>query len=459
MKNNRRFVGDEQEERELISEENPDSRKRLTQEALRVKYGKVNHRDLIQGNTMSGREIAKRDFGELVGRVNLDAPKEISPLLLMRSVQGHAHSGHCEFRGRRYPNFTIDDSVEANIDTLNSLLNGHSRRLTPYDIKSRCQEVIDDIQGCMDDIIAGKKVSRLVNSRGEPLAGANIFLEQRIDDNGQDPLDVVRGFYLGSCMDNYKWRKKVKEKYKLTMGGGVCCPVDVKKLELMGFDLGFLSESEFEKPEFSRVLEDLLAEGVVVFDRNVQSGDYSNGYVRMRMGQGISDDCAVINAGFMYNDNYARGVFLADAVDTWGTYVPVLFANGQDEIMGLKLKERAEKGEFDLELTEEEIIEFIYLSAINPDPQFSDKYPDSSQRYFLQKSEKGLSAVRSHFNFMRQLRKEIFSNQRYRKPNTPSMRLGFSRVNSRDFYCEVRGKIIQYLKENNFLDHGITRCN
>jgi hypothetical protein len=450
------YDNDSLEEIELITGEDYDrfsgGRDGLTREALALKYGFTTMDEAIESKRDSARDIARRDFEDLVKRVKLDATEKISPLLLVRTVQGHANSGHCEFKGKIFPNFTIDASVAANMNTLNSLLNGHGRRITHHGMKIRCQEVIDDIGEAMHNIIDGKKLPYLVNSKGEPLAGANIFLEDRIDDENQDPLDVVRGFYLGSCMDNYEWRKKVQERDKFIMGGGICCPVNVRKLEERGFDLGYLSENEFEKPEFSDILDNFLRENIVVLDRNVESKKgFVNGYVRMKKGQGISDDCAIINAGFLYNKNVARGVFLADAVDTWGTFVPVLYARGHDEIMGEEIKKRADREDFDLRLSEENIIDFISLSAINPDPRFSEKYPDSSQRYFLQKGTKGLSAVRSHFSFIEQLKKEIDSNVRYRKPETPKISLGFQRVSSREFYCEIRTRIIHYLKENGFL--------
>ena len=54
-------------------------------------------------------DLIARDFRELDALETLRTTWDNERLILMQSVQGHAHEGHCTFAGRRFPNTTIDD--------------------------------------------------------------------------------------------------------------------------------------------------------------------------------------------------------------------------------------------------------------------------------------------------------------------------------------------------------------
>ena len=54
-------------------------------------------------------EFIRQDFKALNSLETLRTTWPIEQLILIQSVQGHAHEGHALFAGRRFPNTTMDD--------------------------------------------------------------------------------------------------------------------------------------------------------------------------------------------------------------------------------------------------------------------------------------------------------------------------------------------------------------
>ena len=53
--------------------------------------------------------ILREDFLALDAKTTLRCSHDVEQLILMQSIEGHAHEGHGLFYGRKYPNTTIDD--------------------------------------------------------------------------------------------------------------------------------------------------------------------------------------------------------------------------------------------------------------------------------------------------------------------------------------------------------------
>src|SRR3990172_11318162 len=62
---------------------------------------------------LAPEELIREDFRRLNETTTLRTSQLVEDLILMRSIEGHAHEGHGAFRGRRFPNMTMDDTVEA----------------------------------------------------------------------------------------------------------------------------------------------------------------------------------------------------------------------------------------------------------------------------------------------------------------------------------------------------------
>ena len=88
------------------------------------------------------REIIQQDFKLLDTRETLRTTWENEELILIQSVEGHAHEGHGAFRGHRFPNTDIDDICLA-------------LRLHPEAIKAARQQLIDEIVDYVERTIHG----------------------------------------------------------------------------------------------------------------------------------------------------------------------------------------------------------------------------------------------------------------------------------------------------------------
>ena len=83
-------------------------------------------------------------------------------MLLIQSVEGHAHEGHGAFNGRRYPNTTLDHITRA-------------LRLDPNVIKAERQALIIDVFDYVDRALAGDSPPTLVTENGTPLFGISFL--------------------------------------------------------------------------------------------------------------------------------------------------------------------------------------------------------------------------------------------------------------------------------------------
>jgi len=363
------------------------------------------------------KELVVADFYDLLDTVPLRTDETNRKLLLMQTIQGHSNMADGKFRTHeekaeciKYPNVVIDDIA---------LILAKDKRLgmTPAQVKKKRLDNIMEIKDLMMRIIKGERISRLETAKGEPLLGIPFFKKIEIT----NPINVLTGFYLGSIMDNYTtWRKQVeKVPYNLKMGGGECVAVDMRKLNKEtldkilkddpseslamqlaprsneGFHLGVLAQEEWEDH-----IKLLTKYKVIKEKPKVKSTkDIRSAYVRYKKGKGVSDNAAIVMAGVLYGKKdkqdgieTALGVFLADAVDTFDKYLPVIHKYGLDECIGEEIKKSGK-----INLTRKDKLNFIFMSAIHP----KKKMPDCSQRYFLQiDNETGDTAIENHLTYI-----------------------------------------------------------
>lgn len=362
------------------------------------------------------KELANRDFDNMRKRVRLKTSPEIEELLLMQTVEGHAHEGDGAFRNkRRFREVTVEDVVYAlGYDT--------------EDIKQERQELIDEMKEFAARLISGESVKEYSNMDGMPLFGAEFLKGTNI----QDPAAVLIGIYLGSKMDRYAgWRQESEKKYNLKIGGGECIGVDRKLARQQGLKL----ESIAKTPHSEEEIAEMIKRGLLCFDVESSPAIVSS-YVRKARGKGTSDDLAVLLAGRLFGFDAAVGLYLTDAVDTWDKYVPFIFKNGQDEQLGEKIeksKNKIRKHIADFKLpSDDEVHKFISLIAeVNYENMIS-----SSQRYFLQVDPKsGLSPIESHLEYVK-------GNQ------VPEVHMGYfsSKLTNHQMYEQFENKYRQVYK-------------
>ncbi len=311
--------------------------------------------------------LLREDFAALDAHTVLRCSHDVEQLLLMQSVEGHAHEGHGRFYGRKYPNTTIDDVAR-------------SLRMDPTIVKAERQDLIDEIKDFVDRIIGDEEVRTASNSDGEPLLRCGVLRHIEVE-----PRGALQGLYAGGLRDDARVRNLANERYGVHMGYGECRLVDQRVLKSLGLDGYDLSQRghEHEIKQFERA-------GLFAEDGDP---DVAYMYVRLSEGPGASDDAAVVMAGKLWGLSAAVGCFLADAVDTLEKYVPK-YSDQDSDISGY-----IEANYPDLGMTVDDAVDLAYLCAVPRDKV--RKLPDSSLRHFLEIDRKSdQCALESHLAYV-----------------------------------------------------------
>lgn len=353
------------------------------------------------------REVIQQDFHNLKTSERLYTIPRIEDLIFMQSIEGRAHNGAGVFNKRFYVNTTIDDIVSAL---------GRS----PKVVKTKRQELIDEIVEFADSAIAEDPRDRLVTKSGRPLLGIPQFKERTVNYH-----DVLKGLYLGGLRDDPDIRKKTQGIYNIKIGYGKCYLVNTKVMEDMGLDGEMLAHQEHADK-----LSHYRTYGLIVDETKIKQSTARHVkylYIRHHVGPGQSDDGAMVASGLLYNVDVALGVFLADAIDTFEKYVPIY--RDQDKELAMLIKDNYKF----LDLDEKDVYELAYLAAIPEDR--IDEIPDSSLRYLLSvDQETGQSSFETHLNFIEG------------KPFLP-MAISYKRILITTLYDFVRDKLKSINKE------------
>ncbi|MCP4229761.1 MAG: CBS domain-containing protein [bacterium] len=342
------------------------------------------------------KDLIREDYNRLLKNETLNTTAEIERLILLQSIEGHAHNGHGAFRQQRLVDITTSDVVKAL---------GLDREV----IRAKRQALIDDIFRWAELALAGRQPDQLVNDGGKPLLGVPQLSEYKV--NGSD---ILKGLYIGGLRDDSDVRKSVEDKYGVEIGGGTCYLVDVARMKEMGLDAEKLAHTANADK-----IDDYRKDGLIVDipDDEVEEDNVKYLYIRDRLGRGHSDDMTVITAGVLYGRDVALGVWLADAIDTLEKYA-VRYSDQDGDVS------RLAAGASDYDSSWDEALERITLLAINPGN--NDFIPDSSLRYFLLiDKDTGRCGLLSHLDFIEGL------------PTIPIL-LSHSRIKNTDFYKYVR---------------------
>ncbi len=353
-------------------------------------------------------ELIQQDFRMLKTSERLYTIPRIEDLIFMQSIEGRAHNGSGSFNKRFYVNTTIDDIVSAL---------GRS----PKVIKTKRQELIDEIMEFAESAIADDPREKLVTRSGRPILGIPQFKERTVNYH-----DVLKGLYLGGLRDDPEIRKRTQAIYKIRIGYGKCYLINTRVMEEMGLDGEILAHQENEDR-----LSHYKSCGLIVDpEKKVKHSAAKHikyMYIRHHVGPGQSDDAAMVVSGLLYNVDVALGVFLADAVDTLEKYVPQY--RDQDKEIATRIKD----GYPFLDVDEKDVYELAYLAAIPEDRV--DEIPDSSLRYILAiDQEAGQSSLETHLNFLEG------------KPFTP-IAISYKRILISKLYDFVREKLKSINKE------------
>ena len=330
----------------------------------------MRHRNRQNVPAVAWYQLICEDFRVLDSHEDLRTTWDVERLVLMQSVEGHAHMGHGEFHGRTYTNTTQDDVARA-------------LKVSPVEVKGARQSLIDEIKDFARRLIAGEDVRYAVNRHGEPLLRVGYLRALPLDRVG-----VLRGLYAGGMRDTPEIRGQAERKYGAKIGAGQCYVVDKAVLHRLG-----LSGDKLAREAHQHEIERFKRSGIIAADTGPGDGDLAYMYVRYRTGPGASDDAAVVMAGKLWGPSAAVGSFLADAVDTLEKYVPSY--SDQDDEIATEIE-----GSFsELGLARDDAVRLAFLAAIPEEEQ--GEVPDSSLRHMLAiDSRTDQCTLESHLNYV-----------------------------------------------------------
>jgi hypothetical protein len=316
--------------------------------------------------------LIREDFARLESHIRLRTSRLVEELILMQSIEGHAHEGHGAFQGRRFVNMTMDETVEAL---------GRDPRVVTHER----QDLIDEVAAWSGLAMQGQAPRTLVTPEGSCLLDVGTLRNIEVE-----PAEVLRGLYLGGLRDDSEVRLEVEKRTGLRIGGGRCYLVDVDVMFKMGLDGERLAHGAHAQD-----IAHYREVGLIV-DHSAEESDQDKVrylYIRDREGGGQSDDAAILAAGKMLNPSAALGAFLADAVDTLEKYVP--HYSDQDDALSIRI----EKQFAGLRLGREDVYRVAFASAVPPDQK--QEVPDSSLRRMLTIDRRSdQTALESHLAYL-----------------------------------------------------------
>jgi hypothetical protein len=338
----------------------------------------------------------KADVESMVEEFRFNISDDITPLLIIQSVAGHAQNGHTQFYTQPYPNTRMKDiCLACDYD--------------PQKVATARQDLIDR---CAKWIFSEKKSQKPSSEDGKPLFGINSF-DPRYEGADTLGMNKVRaGFVLGAYMDSWKLRDIVNNVYGTKLGGGESYLFDKDIFDMMGYNMLDFGVGDHDDEQ----IEKYKSIGLVIDDPS-KAENVTSYYIRRKVGRGVSDDFAVVSAMLKYGYDVGIGVFLADAVDTWDKYCSEPVLEGHDQRIAHQILE-----ENPGIVTPGDVLTFIKDAHSIP-----KKYdPDSSQRYFLQIDPKtDQTCIESHVSFAMGL------------PFKKSI-IGFNKKNNTDFYNHIK---------------------
>jgi hypothetical protein len=364
--------------------------------------------------------LALRDY-EFLLALPFAAGGDILSILLPQSVLGRAQNGHGWFvdeagRPLLFPDATFDRVLTA-LEKLDPSLTGPR-------VRQRRGELVDAV--C--DWVTGA-----IMARGEQLAlpESGFLGVEFLRDRQVLAEPFLRGMVLAGFMDDYEYRQLAMAHYRLTfggeplhIGGGQILVVRPDRLRQTG--INDPARVEFTAGEL-RQLGDL---GVIVEAPEGERfcrPEFDQAYFRRRLGEGVSDDLALIWMGAQHGFDAMLGGFLMDAIDTYDKHLWCFVTGGFDGHLARTIQAWYRQRHGQPLVKDEEILQLIRFAAKLNDPPC----PLSSSHRRLIQYEEGarLPTLLHHWRFLENKRLD-------------DIRLGYHRLPARDFYTIARARLL-----------------
>ncbi|HOX26240.1 MAG TPA: hypothetical protein PLL30_06585 [Candidatus Krumholzibacteria bacterium] len=364
--------------------------------------------------------LAALDFEYLLS-LDFAAPPEILRILLPQSVLGRAQNGHGFWRDEAGAPLVFRDAtfdrVLAALASLDPTLQG------PLVRQARGRR-LERLAGWLHENLGRPEL--LLEDGGEPLLGVELLRDQRVATR-----EFLRGMVLAGWMDDFGRRRLCMAHHRRTFAGW---PLEIAGGQTFVVRPDLLAAVGIADPgrgEFAPEDLDKLADlGIIQReDREYTRPEYEQAYFRLRAGEGVSDDLALIWIGARHGWAAFLGAFVMDAVDTYDKFLWRFRPGGFDGRLAGELQARWREHYGEPLVADEEILAVIRFAAKLNAP---DCLLSSSHRRFIQ-TEAGskVATLLNHWRFLQ-------GDPVY------EIDLGYSRFPSRKFY-EIAHKRLQFM--------------
>ncbi len=369
------------------------------------------HAELFKG-------LVAQDFDHLMAQ-NFAAGQRTLADLLPQSVLGRAQNGHGWFTDEfgtplQFPDATFERILSA-LETIDPNLKAHL-------VRERRGRMLNRFAEWIFEVMHTSEVELVID--GAPLFGVEFLAEGKVDTR-----EFLTGLVLAGFMDDWSTRKTAMLHRKRTfaempfqLGGGEIYIVDRERFELCGLqDTG----SSVLVEDQLRILRDI---GVLCRDPKASYSfpEHDQAFFRCRMGDGVSDDLAMIWVGAKFGYGAMLGAFVMDAIDTYDKYVLDLTWGGFDTHLAGRIQEHFLDREGEQLVCDRHLLDLIHFAAKRNDPGLN---LSSSHRRFIQiERGAGTPTLLNHWRFLQG--EPVFD-----------IKLGFSRVPAKELYKVARQRL------------------
>jgi len=334
--------------------------------------------------------------------------------VLVQSVLGRALNGHGWFIDDDGIPLKFKDATFDKVCTVLERMHPHLNNLDVRRFRNR------EIEKLTNHIFAH------MNQDNIPLYTdtGGLFGVKFLEDKSAGTLPFLKGMVLAGYMDNYGYRRKTIGRYKkdlggndLNIGGGSIYVVNRRKFK--DINLGDTGRGEFTSANIRYLIE----LGVIKKENRLYKyPEYDQAFFRLRDGEGVSDDLAMMYICRQYGFDGMLGAFIMDAVDTYDKFLMEFKPGGMDGNTADRLQEYFIQERGAPLVSNDEIMELIYFACKLNVPSVN---LSSSHRRFVQ-VENGADkpTLLMHRDFLK-------------GREMPEFKLGFNRVSSHNFYNDT----------------------
>ncbi len=358
--------------------------------------------------------LAALDFEYLLAR-NLAAGLDTLHLLLPQSVLGRAQNGHGFWQDEHGTPLAFRDATFDRVLTaLEKLDPGLQAPRVRRERGRRLARLGDHLLAHVGEEALPLEVD------GWPLLGVDFLQGQLADTRG-----FLRGMLLAGWMDDLDRRvqcmafhRRTFDGEPLELGGGKTYVVRPELLQAVGIvDPG---RGEFAPEDIARLVE---MDVICPEDREYSRPQHEQAFFRLRAGEGVCDDLALMWIGARHGWDAYLGAFVMDGVDTYDKFLWTFRPGGVDGRLAAALQSRWQERWGEPLVSDREILDVIRFGAkLNHPPAPLS----SSHRRFIQ-TETG-SKVPTLLNHWRFLQGDPVHE----------IELGYQRFPSRRFYDIAR---------------------